>query len=80
MSLNRGQLQVIVAPHMRGRIMSIDIMSHGLMPLGIIPISLIAERVSIPAALASAGALFVLSVLGVAMTRAVREIDGPPQR
>ena len=79
MSLNRGHLQVIVAPHMRGRIMSIDIMSHGLMPLGIIPISLIAERVSIPAALASAGAWFVLSVLGVAMTRAVREIDGPPQ-
>ena len=54
MSLNRGQLQVIVAPEMRGRIMSIDMMSHGLMPLGIIPISLIAERVSIPAALVTA--------------------------
>ena len=77
MSLNRGQLQVIIAPEMRGRIMSIDMMSHGLMPLGIIPISLIAERVSIPAALVSAGALFVLSVLAVATTRAVRSIDRP---
>jgi hypothetical protein len=52
-------------------------MSHGLMPLGIIPISLIAERVSIPAALVCAGSLFVVSVLVVAMTRAVREIDRP---
>jgi len=80
MSLNRGQLQVIVAPEMRGRIMSIDMMSHGLMPLGIIPISLIAERVSIPVALASAGSMFVLAVLAVAMTRAVREIDRPAPR
>ncbi len=77
MSLNRGQLQVIVAPEMRGRIMSIDMMSHGLMPLGIIPISLIAERVSIPAALVTAGSLFVLSAAAMAMTRAVREIDRP---
>ena len=77
MSLNRGQLQVIVAAEMRGRIMSIDMMSHGLMPLGIIPISLIAERVSIPAALVCAGSLFVLAVLAMAMTRAVREIDRP---
>jgi len=77
MSLNRGQLQVIVAAEMRGRIMSIDMMSHGLMPLGIIPISLIAERVSIPAALVSAGSLFVLAVLAMTMTRAVREIDRP---
>ena len=68
---------VIVAAEMRGRIMSIDMMSHGLMPLGIIPISLIAERVSIPAALVSAGSLFVLAVLAMAMTRAVREIDRP---
>ncbi|MYE85272.1 MAG: MFS transporter, partial [Gammaproteobacteria bacterium] len=43
MSLNRGLLQTSIKPTMRGRVLSIDMMSHGLMPLGVIPISLIAE-------------------------------------
>lgn len=77
MSLNRGQLQVIVAPEMRGRIMSIDMMSHGLMPLGVLPISLVAERWSVSVALIGAGAIFVIGALLVGTTRAVREIDSP---
>jgi MFS family permease len=76
MSLNRGLLQMQVEPSMRGRIMSIDMMSHGLMPLGVIPISFLAERYSVAVALEVAGAAFVLVVLGLAaFTRSVRRVD-----
>ncbi len=76
MSLNRGMLQVQVESAMRGRIMSIDMMSHGLMPLGVIPISFIAERYSVAVALETAGVVFVLVVLGLAaFTTSVRRVD-----
>ncbi len=76
MSLNRGMLQHKVAAHMRGRIMSIDMMSHGLMPLGVIPISLIAERYSVAVALEVAGVTFVVVTLALALlTRSVRQVD-----
>ena len=63
MSLNRGMLQVQVAPEMRGRILSIDMMSHGLMPLGVIPISFIADRADVATALAASGAAFIVVVV-----------------
>ncbi|MFM8353927.1 MAG: hypothetical protein ACKOBM_03360, partial [Gammaproteobacteria bacterium] len=73
MALNRGLLQTEVTPAMRGRIMSIDMMSHGLMPLGVLPISLIADRFGLAAALESAGVVFVVAILLLASgTRAVR--------
>jgi hypothetical protein len=76
MSLNRGLLQMQVDPRMRGRIMSIDMMSHGLMPLGVIPISLIAERYSVAVALEAAGVVFVLVVVALALfTTSVRRVD-----
>jgi len=75
MSLNRGLLSTIVSPEMRGRIMSIDMMSHGLMPLGILPISFIAEAASVPAALTTAGVIFVVVVLLMTRLASVRQID-----
>lgn len=73
MALNRGLLQTEVTPAMRGRIMSIDMMSHGLMPLGVLPISLIADRFGLEVALECAGAVFVVAILLLASgTRAVR--------
>lgn len=76
MSLNRGLLQMQVSPQMRGRIMSIDMMSHGLMPLGVIPISIIAERYSVAVALEMAGVAFFLVVLALAVfTTSVRRVD-----
>jgi len=81
MSLNRGMLQTTVDGHMRGRIMSIDIMSHGLMPLGVIPISLIAERWDVAVALTVAGIAFACVVLLLtAGTRAVRTVGQPLQQ
>ena len=76
MSLNRGLLQMQVEHHMRGRIMSIDMMSHGLMPLGVIPISLIAEAYDVAVALIVAGIAFAVAVLLLAaFSRSVRQVD-----
>ena len=76
MSLNRGLLQMRVDDHMRGRVMSIDMMSHGLMPLGVIPIGFIAEQHDVALALACAGALFVLSIAALALlSSAVQQVD-----
>jgi len=75
MALNRGLLQVIAEPEMRGRIMSIDMMSHGLMPLGILPITFLAEATSIHVALVVAGAILALSVLWLGRMPAVKAIN-----
>jgi hypothetical protein len=79
MSLNRGLLQMQVEDHMRGRIMSIDMMSHGLMPLGVIPISIIAEHYTVAIALEVAGLAFIVTVLLLAVfARSVRQLETPP--
>ncbi len=76
MSLNRGMLQMQVEDRMRGRIMSIDMMSHGLMPLGVFPITYIAETYSVGTALAASGAAFVLlTLLSVLFIPSVRVTD-----
>ena len=76
MSLNRGLLQLRVDSHMRGRVMSIDMMSHGVMPLGVIPIGYIAERQDIAVALVCAGGAFVVAIAALALlSSAVRELD-----
>ncbi|MCP5178350.1 MAG: MFS transporter [Pseudomonadales bacterium] len=74
-SLNRGVLQVQVEPAMRGKILSIDMMSHGLMPLGLMPISYIAETWGVSVALVASGAFFVLLVLlSMVLVPAVKHI------
>ncbi len=62
MSLNRGLLQTCTEPQMRGRVMSIDMMSHGLMPLGVIPISLVAEWQGVAVALVVSGLIFIVLI------------------
>ncbi len=76
MSMNRSLAQLAAAPEMRGRIMSIDMMSHGLMPLGMLPISLVAERYSVQTGLFFGGALLVVLTAACAYLLAgVRAID-----
>ena len=62
MSLNRGMLQMEVDGYMRGRIMSIDMMTHGLMPLGVFPIAWIAENEGAGTALVASGMAFLLLI------------------
>lgn len=76
MSLNRGLVSIVVEPRMRGRVLSIDMMSHGLMPLGVIPISLIAEATDVAVALMISGGAFAVAVGVLLMASpAVRRID-----
>lgn len=76
MSMNRGMLQMQVDDEMRGRIMSIDMMTHGLMPLGVFPISWIAESYDVGTALVVSGCAFVtLTLLSFAFIPAVRKTD-----
>ena len=76
MSMNRGLLQLQVDGYMRGRIMSIDMMSHGLMPLGVFPISLIADYYNVGIALFVSGIAFIVAtILAVLFVPAVRRTD-----
>ena len=76
MSMNRGMLQMQVEDAMRGRIMSIDMMSHGLMPLGVFPISWIAENYDVGTALMVSGVcLSIATVLCYFFIPSVRKTD-----
>ncbi len=76
MSMNRTIVTLQVSPAMRGRVMSIDMMSHGLMPLGILPISYIAQAVSVQVAFVVSGVLLSLITVGLWFwLREVRAID-----
>ena len=76
MSMNRSIVQLQVDQQMRGRVMSIDMMSHGLMPLGILPISWISEVYSVQTGLGVSGICLILgTILLWYMLAQVRGID-----
>ena len=76
MSMNRSIIQLQVAPDMRGRIMSIDMMSHGLMPLGVFPIGLFADAYGVDHGLGLSGLLLVVGTLVLWFAlKQVRRID-----
>lgn len=76
MSMNRSIVQLQVDQQMRGRVMSIDMMSHGLMPLGILPISWISEAYSVQTGLGVSGICLILgTILLWYMLAQVRSID-----
>lgn len=76
MSMNRSLVQLQVSQNMRGRIMSIDMMTHGLMPLGMLPIGYIADTVSVEAGLVTSGTiLFCITITLGFLMPAIRAID-----
>lgn len=78
MALNRGLIQSQVDMRMRGRVMSIDMMSHGLMPLGMIPLGWIADTFGVASALAVSGTLFALAVAALKwLSPAVQRVGRP---
>ena len=66
MSLNMTLTQLISAPEMRGRVMSIMMMTFGLMPIGALPFGTIAEYIGTANALTISGALLALLTLAFA--------------
>ena len=75
-SLNMSIVQLAVRPDIRGRVMSISMMTHALTPLGVIPISAAAEFVGIEIGLLISAALLALTtaLLGMAYPE-LRQID-----
>lgn len=75
-SLSRAMIQLKVDDEMRGRIMSIDMMLHGLAPLGIVPLGWLAEAYGVPIALSLGGSLLLLCFVGLGyLLPEVRKID-----
>jgi len=66
MSLNMTLTQVSSAPEMRGRVMSIMMMTFGLMPIGALPFGSIAEYIGTANALTISGALLSILIMAFA--------------
>ena len=66
MSLNMTLTQLISAPEMRGRVMSIMMMTFGLMPIGALPFGTIAEYIGTANSLTISGTLLALLTLAFA--------------
>lgn len=76
MSMNRSLVQLQVDQAMRGRVMSIDMMSHGFMPLGVLPISWVSEVYGVSSGLALSGViLFMTTIIMSFVMSGVRRID-----
>ena len=58
-------VQLAIRPEIRGRVMSIMMMAHGLMPIGVIPVSAAAEFIGIDVALLGAAFMLALSMLAL---------------
>ena len=60
MSLNMTRLQRYANPDMRGRVISISMMTFGLMTLSAVPFGALAERIGTPNALGVSGRMLTL--------------------
>jgi predicted MFS family arabinose efflux permease len=63
MSMNMTLIQTYVASEMRGRVMSISMMTFGAMPLSVIPFGALAETIGTPVALGLSGAMLIVFTL-----------------
>ncbi len=66
-SLNMSVVTLAIKPEIRGRVMAIMMMTHGLMPLGMIPIAAAAEFIGIGVALFASAVLLALSMSVIAV-------------
>lgn len=63
MTVNNTLIQLVIPDEVRGRVMSVMMMSFGLMPLGSVPAGIIAEAVGARYVVVAGGLLFVASVM-----------------
>jgi predicted MFS family arabinose efflux permease len=76
-TMNNTTMQLLIPDHVRGRVMSVMMMSFGLQPLGSVPVSAAAEAWGAPAAVAaSAVVLLVVTALTFVLSRSLRDVDG----
>ncbi len=61
-TVNNTVITSVIPDHMRGRVMSVVMMSFGLMPLGAVPASIAAEYIGTDTVVAIGGVLMMLSI------------------
>jgi hypothetical protein len=66
-ALNNTLLMSNTEPRLTGRVMSIYLLTWGAMPLGSLPLAWLTDRAGAPVAIALAGGIVAVAVLGVAM-------------
>jgi MFS family permease len=77
MTVNNTVITSVIPDHMRGRVMSVMMMSFGLMPFGAVPASIAAEYIGTPAVVAiGGGILMVLVALAYLLFPQFRTLDG----
>ncbi len=75
-TVNNTAIQLVIPHEVRGRVMSVMMMTFGLMPLGSVPAGIMAERVGAPPVVAVSAGLFVVSSLFVFLViPAFRSLD-----
>lgn len=73
---NATSIQALIPDAVRGRVMSLMMMTFGLTPLGTLPVSFVAERWGAPVAVAGASlAMVAVIVLLFTLLKSLREID-----
>ena len=76
MSMGMTMMQTLAAPEMRGRMMSIGMMTFGAMPLSSVPFGALAERIGTPNSLFLSGALLAAVALAFTLAYpAFRRVD-----
>ena len=75
-TVNNTAIQVLIPDAVRGRVMSLMMMTFGLTPLGTVPVSAAAQAWGAPVAVAGASLLtIVFSILIFVLSKALRGID-----
>jgi len=64
-TVNNTAIQMVIPDEFRGRVMSVMMMTFGLMPLGAVPAGIAAQSLGAPPVVAAGAVLFVLSTLGI---------------
>ena len=76
MTVNNTAIQMVIPDEVRGRVMSVMMMTFGLMPLGAVPAGIAAQSIGAPPVVAVAAVLFIMSTLGIfAAAPALRNLD-----
>lgn len=76
-TVNNTVVTSVIPDYIRGRVMSVMMMSFGLMPLGAVPASLLAESFGTPAVVAAGAGLLMVSVAAAyLMFPQFRSLDG----